>query len=611
MNGAGMTLPAAGTEVAFLPGSSRAEFFYSPLKEAYVYATADLGTELIPVCNKAKTILDTLQREIDSRVQELQQGGNLPATPDACFNMCTQRVDLEEQRGQARQKLAQTVTRLNNEIAEAGAAIESLQASRSEKAGELGRRLSRLQSARQNELSQRAKQLLDEQVAKIRFSIGVRVRHDAGKYVGVVLINGSDYAIVERSGARVAGYYQGAKIIESRISIPRYGGQEVLTDQFGFSKGYLVPPGGRVTIGNESIYDIPGLSVSSPSGRLLAAEKGWTANSKGYILPDEIRIKEFPPDLFVIPDEEGTRTGSSITYNPRKVDFHAEAAARGLPQDAEIARLRQKMGNQSYPEDEQIREQESLIASLNQQKKQASDDFNNSAVASQISQLTSSESSCRSARDSLAALETGRSKLAEIKTDLSSCGSESLDPAAVFSAVAELNRSYDAYIETPDITSRYESKAMALVMSKITENLEKTSLSRIDGGYSLAEGVDPKSTLALVNWRSGFGESFWFQPLDSLGDRKDLTYVTAEDGSFEDYIERVISFGLGTNSLDELSLRFAVVGLEAHSPYAMQAQFKVLVESAAANVEAIEAAASIETAEEGEVPAEAPLSCEP
>ena len=57
MNGAGMTLPAAGAEIAFLPGKSRAEFFYLPLREAYVYATADLGTELIPTCNQTQAVL--------------------------------------------------------------------------------------------------------------------------------------------------------------------------------------------------------------------------------------------------------------------------------------------------------------------------------------------------------------------------------------------------------------------------------------------------------------------------------------------------------------------------------------------------------------------------
>ena len=31
MNGAGMTLPAAGAEIAFIPGTSRADFFYGPL----------------------------------------------------------------------------------------------------------------------------------------------------------------------------------------------------------------------------------------------------------------------------------------------------------------------------------------------------------------------------------------------------------------------------------------------------------------------------------------------------------------------------------------------------------------------------------------------------
>lgn len=612
MNGAGMTLPAAGVEIAFLPGQSRAEFFYEPLKEAYIYATADLGTELVPVCNQAKTLLVDLQELNDNALRELQGNGNLPATPDACLNMCTQRISLEDQRVQDRQQLVKTIARFNTEIANAQENIKTLQDSRSEKAGELGRRLAILESARENTLSKGAKQLLEEQTAKIGFLIDEQVRRKTGEKVRVTLINGSDYALEERSysGPTLQGYYRGVRIVEQEVSIPRYGEPGTLQDEFGFSLGYLVPPQGSVVVGDGSIGDFPGLSVSTPEGRLLAREQGWTANSKGYILPDEIRIKAFSPNLFVIPDKNGTRTDSTITYNPKKVDFLAEAAAKGLPQDAEIARLKQQIDKQSYPEDAQINEQNALIASFNKQKKQVNDEFNNSALANQISQLTSSERSCRNARDLFAEIEGVSKNLSEIEANFSSCDSGLLEPRAVLTGVAELNRSYYAGIETPDISSRYTTKAAALVMSKLSKSMEKTTLTGINGDYTIVDGVDPDTHIALAGWRSGFGQSFWFQPLVLLGTKKDLTHATAEDGAFGDYIEKVISYGDGVKSIDDLALRLTLGGAEVRSPFTMKTEFNSLAESAAENLLSLEPEASEEIFDEGETTTEVPLTCE-
>ena len=613
MNGVGMTLPAAGVEIAFLPGQSRAEFFYEPLKEAYVYATADLGTELVPVCNQAQTLLTDLQELNDNALRELQGNGNLPATADACLNMCTQRISLEDQRLQERQQLVKTIARFNAEIANARENIKILQDSRSEKAGELGRRLAILESARENALSKGARQLLREQTAKIGFLIDEQVRYDTGKRVRVTLINGSDYALEKRSysgGPTLQGYYRGVKIVEQEVRIPRYGEPETLQDEFGFILGYLVPPGGSVVLGDDSISDFPGLSVSTPEGRLLARERGWTGNSKGFILPDEIRIKAFSPNLFVIPDKDGTRTGSTITYKPKKVDFRAEAAAKGLPQDAEISRLKQQIDKQSYPEDAQINEQNALIASFNKQKKQVNDEFNNSALANQISQLTSSERSCRNARDAFAEIEGVSKNLSEIEANFSSCGSELLEPRAVLTGVAELNHSYYAGIETPDISSRYTTKAAALVMSKLSKSMEKTTLTGINGDYTIVDGVDPDTHIALVGWRSEFGQSFWFQPLVSLGAKKDLTYATAEDGAFGDYIEKVISYGDAVKSIDDLALRLTLGGAEVRSPFTMKTEFKSLAESAAENLLSLESEASEEIFDEGETTTEMSLTCE-
>ena len=280
MNGAGMTLPAAGAEVAFLPGKSRAEFFYLPLKEAYLYATADLGAELIPACNQTKAILAELEEWNSSALLELTDSGELPAESDACFNMCAHRENLEEQRSQDREQLARTISRLNTEIASAQGKIKALQASRSEKAGELGHRLESLERARDKELSQRANELLEAQVARFKFELGGQLNTSilyAGQQVRVTLTNGSEYALKAaeyRNNPLAEGYYRGVKILESEIRIPRYGTASTLTDEFGFDKGYLVPPGGSVVIGDGGIQDFPGLSLSTPEGKLLARERG-------------------------------------------------------------------------------------------------------------------------------------------------------------------------------------------------------------------------------------------------------------------------------------------------------------------------------------------------
>ena len=103
-NGLGITLPAAGVEVAFIPGASRADFFYEPVSKAYAYATADLNTALAPACDQATEILTELQKSANEVLRELQGTGTLPEIPEACFNMCRQRVDLENQREQDRER---------------------------------------------------------------------------------------------------------------------------------------------------------------------------------------------------------------------------------------------------------------------------------------------------------------------------------------------------------------------------------------------------------------------------------------------------------------------------------------------------------------------------
>jgi hypothetical protein len=81
--------------------------------------------------------------------------------------------------------------------------------------------------------------------------------------------------------------------------------------------------------------------------------------------------------------------------------------------------------------------------------------------------------------------------------------------------------------------------------------------------------------------------------------KKDLTHATAEDGAFGDYIEKVISYGDGVKSIDDLALRLTLGGAEVRSPFTMKTEFKSLAESAAENLLSLEPEASEEIFYEG------------
>ena len=92
MNGLGITLPASGIDITYLPYNTRAEFFHEPLSEAYTYATTGLSAALQPLCAEANEIIAQGTDELDLARQQLLQSGNLPDTADACLNMCTSRI---------------------------------------------------------------------------------------------------------------------------------------------------------------------------------------------------------------------------------------------------------------------------------------------------------------------------------------------------------------------------------------------------------------------------------------------------------------------------------------------------------------------------------------
>ena len=196
MNGAGMTLPASGVEVAVIPGKSRSEFFYGPLSEAYRYATADLQSKLAPACDEAVKLTSTLQAVLDSEMEELTKSGTLPKTPEACFNMCTDRGGLESERETERAALQTRVDDLNTQISSVRQEIKALESSRSEKAGYLGNRLSDLKIEREGALTQQSQSLLNSVLDKIKFEISLDgVRYDRGERVKVTLVNDTPYGM--------------------------------------------------------------------------------------------------------------------------------------------------------------------------------------------------------------------------------------------------------------------------------------------------------------------------------------------------------------------------------------------------------------------------------
>lgn len=616
MNGAGITLPLPGAEVAFLPGTTRADFFYEPLNDAYKYATANLGAELAPICLDAGSALAELQLQNSTDKEQLLALGNVPKTPDACFNMCTQRLALEEQRAVDRERLSSEIEDIHGRIAIFKKEISSLEAARTERSGKLGEQLKALKASRDEEIDKRARKLLDEQIKRIQLSVTAPIYkswYRGRDKVGLRLTNGTDYALRNATYSRnviVEGYYKGVKIVESSTKLPHYNyNPKTLTDNFGFDLGYLVPPGGSVPLGDDSIYDLPALSVTSPSGKLLVAERGWTSVG-GYIFPDEFRIKSFPADLFVTPDKKGKRVGGGITYSPKEVNFEAEVVARGLPQDAEIARLTIRINNESFPEDAEIESKRRLVAKLEAEKTKLSGNFASSAEALQISELIEDEQSCRDSRDLFAGFESVSEQLAAIEASLSSCTSDILNSSEILNGIRSLNNSFDTEIEVPDISAIYEAKAYELILLKMAASAGETTLTSSSGDFYIPDSVNVADSMAFVQWETNIGQSFWLQPLNVFEERKYLSYSLSETGTFEDYLEQVITFGSGVTSSEELNDVFTIVGLEAKTPFPLQSELNGMAASARALLAQLERADAVDDEEPDSLAIDVPVACE-
>ena len=573
VNGLGLTLPSPDLEMAFLPYNSRAEFFHGPITEAYEYSTLGLDQALLPLCDDANAIIAEELASLAQARNELQQKGNVPETPDACMNMCSSRISLEDQRETERKTLNQKIAGIDQKISSAKQNKKQLQSARSKKAGALSQQLASLKKKRNQLLDKKAEVLAAKQVKDLRIIVGERGSGqygNNGKNISVDLRNNSEFALRKppRYGAKISaeGYYKGIKIGDYTLAVPAYGVSNK-KDSLGFDKKYLAESGEMLKLGRGSIYDnVEGLSLNSPSGRLLAQERGWKPNSSGYVLPDEIRIVSFPGSVFVTPDENGKRVGSSIEYSPEVVNFKEQVAARGLPQDIEIARISKQINNQSFPEDDQIAAQDNEISGLRADQQSARDAFNSSQVAQNINTLIASESVCRAAGVAMNDLNTDAKRIGRWKDNLSSCGTEDVDTGAIFSGLNAMNYRYGDVLELPEITEKYVTKARHLIWAKLASESQYITKTDINGDFNIDGAIDQSNSLVFAPMMSISGESFWMQPLSSLKGKKNLNHQLLGREDFSEYISDVISYTCNNCSLEEFSSIMVELELAAPNP---------------------------------------------
>jgi len=575
VNGLGLTLPSPDLEIAFLPYNSRAEFFHGPITEAYEYATQGLDQALLPLCDDANGIIAEELASLAQARDELQQKGNVPETPDACMNMCSSRISLEDQRETERKTLNQKIAGIDQKISSAKQKKKQLQSARSKKAGALSQQLANLKKKRGQLVKMKAKDLAEEQVKNLSILVGATYPEyiRRGSEVAVGFKNDSDYVIFSSSSYRnkisvkASGYYKGIKIKDYTFDVPGYNYDKNKKDSLGFDKGYFLDRGAIVQIGESSIYNsAKGLDLNSPSGRLLAQERGWSPNSRGYILPDEIRITDFPMDAFAIPDETGSREGSSIVYRPKRVDFEEEVAGRGLPQDSEIAKISKQINKQSFPEDDQIAALNNNISGFRADQKSAKDAFNSSQVAKNINSLIESESQCRAANTAMKEINAKAKRIDLWKGDLSSCGTEVVDTGAIFSGLNAINYAYGNILELPDIEEKHAVKARQLIWAKLASESQYITKTDINGDFNIDGAIDQSNSLAFAPVMSMSGAKFWMQPLSSLKGNKNLNHQLLGNEDFSGYIRNVIRYTCNNCSLEEFSLDMVESELSAPNP---------------------------------------------
>lgn len=576
VNGLGLTLPTPDLEMAFLPYPSRADFFHEPISEAYKFATLGLDEALAPLCDEALALVSEEELSIDKARESLLEEGNVPETPDACMNMCLSRVDLEDQREADRTTLNKKIAEIDVKIRSANQKRSELQSARSKKAGALSQQLSSLKEKRNQLISREAEALAAEQISKLSIDLGngnfrrsFYPSSERLEYITVMFRNNSDYALAKSEwggdlAIRAEGYYKGVKIKDYFLDLPAYDFDDNFTDSLGFDKGYFLNVGGIIPIGPSIYRSVQGLDMNSPSGRLLAQERNWKPNSRGYILPDEMRIATFPKSAFVIPDEKGKRDGNEIVYTPTTVNFKDEVATRGLPQDSEIAKISKQISDQSFPEDSQIASLDNEIAGFRAEQKSLRSAFNSSDTAKNITSLDRSESLCRAASVAMNEIDDRNKVINKWKTNLSSCGTEAIDSGAIFSAIDSIN--YDqggSIIELPDIDQKYAAKAGQLIFKKLASEAQGLTRTDINGAFTIDGSVDQKNSMLFAPTVSIAGERFWMQPLSSMGDNKNLNHSLISDQDFLDYVNNVIDYSCRDCSIQEFTNLMETLGLSA------------------------------------------------
>jgi hypothetical protein len=569
VNGLGLTLPSPDLEIAFLPYNSRAEFFYGPITEAYEYATQGLDQALLPLCDDANGIITEELASLAQARNELQQKGNVPETPDACMNMCSSRISLEDQRETERKTLNQKIAGIDQKISSAKQKKKQLQSARSKKAGALSQQLASLKKKRNQLLIKETEELIAKQTDKLSIKLGVTDLSYSmyrGEQVATALYNGTDFGITEGGNLKAQGFYRGVKIKDYIIRVPGYRARGSATDSLGFDKKYAIAPKALVIVGESINSGVGGLNLDSPSGRLLAQENGWTPNSKGFLLPDEIRITSFSQSAFVIPDEKGKRVGGKIVYSPKKVNFKEQVAARGLPQDSEIAKISKQINNQSFPEDDQIAALDNDISELRADQKSAKDAFNSSQVAKNINSLIESESQCRAANTAMNEINAKAKRIDSWKGDLSSCGTEVVDTGTIFSGLNAINYAYGNILELPDIEEKHAVKARQLIWAKLASESQYITKTDINGDFNIDGAIDQSNSLAFAPMMSMSGAKFWMQPLSSLKGNKNLNHQLLGNEDFPGYIGNVIRYTCNNCSLEEFSLDMVDSELSAPNP---------------------------------------------
>ncbi len=567
VNGLGLILPTPDLEMAFLPYPSRSHFFHEPISEAYKFATLGLDESLAPLCDEALALVSEEELSIDKSRKSLLQGGNVPETPDACMNMCLSRVDLEDQRETDRKALNKKIAEIDQKISFVKQKSSELRSARSEKLGALSQQLADLKKKRSQLLAGEATKLAKKQIAGLTIELGARRLQygglDRGKKVSVDLRNNSQFAIKGSPRVALEGYYKGTKIGDYSM---RLSGSSK-TDSLGFKKNYSIGVGELGKLEQSIYYSVEGLSLNTPSGRLLAQERGWEPNNQGYVLPDEVRIVSFPETAFVIPDETGKRQGSSIVYSPELVNFKEQVAARGLPQDNEIAKISKQISDQSFPEDSQIASLDNEIAGFRAEQKSLRSAFNSSDTAKNIDSLNRSESLCRAASVAMNEIDDRNKVINEWITGLSSCGIGEMDSGAIFSAINSIN--YDqggSIIELPEIDQKYAAKARQLIFKKLASEVKGLTRTDINGAFTVDGSVDQSNSMLFAPTFSVAGERFWMQPLGSMGDNKNLNHNLISDQKFVAYVNDVIDYTCKDCSIEQFAETMDIMGFSAPNP---------------------------------------------